>query len=108
MSESIYQLKLNNAIDAVFAKIAQRTETPNAAPAEPQTLAEARKASAQAEDRYQVAINKVFAALKAPESEPTLAAAEPQTRTEDLPADFLPLDQVRGGDHIEAQPAWTR
>ena len=106
MSESIYQLKLNNAIDAVFAKIAQRTETPNAAPAEPQTLAEARKASAESEARYRAAIDKVFAALNSPEPKPT--AAEPQSRTDDLPADFLPLDQVRGGDYVQAQPWWSR
>ena len=101
MSEAIYQLKLNASIDAVF----QCTATPNAAPAEPQTLAEARKASAESEARYQAAIDKVFAALN---SEPKPTAAEPPSRTDDLPADFLPLDQVRGGDYVQAQPWWSR
>ena len=103
--ESNTQLRLNNAIDAVFAKLAQRTETPNAAPVAPTTLAEARKALAESEARYQAAIDKVFAALN---SEPKPTAAEPPSRTDDLPADFLPLDQVRGGDYVQAQPWWSR
>ena len=104
MSESIYQLKLNNAIDAVFAKIAQRTETPNAAPSEPKTLAEARKALAESEARYQAAIDKVFAALKSPEPEPTSAASD----SEFTSADFLPKSQTRGGGYVETQPHWSR
>ena len=101
MSESIYQLKLNNAIDAVFAKIAQRTETPNASPAEPQTLAEARKASAESEARYRTAINKVFAALNSPEPKPA-------ANSEFISADFLPRAETQGGGYVEAQPHWSR
>ena len=108
MSESIYQLKLNASIDAVFAKLSQRTDSTHAIPSEPKTFAEAHASLAKSEARYRAAIDKVFAALKAPEPEPTLAAAEPQTSMENLPADFLPRDQTRGGDYVQAQPWWSR
>ena len=104
MSASIYQLKLNASIDAVF----QCTETPNAAPAEPQTLVEARKASAESGVQFQAAINKVFAALQAPDLTP--AASEPQPSAADLPADFQPKSAGRGSGRrlIEVQPHWSR
>lgn len=101
MSESNTQFTLDDAIDAVFAKIAQRAETSNVPPSETQTLAEARKASAEAEARYRTAINKVFAALKSPEPKPA-------ANSEFISADFLPRAETRDGHYVQAQPWWSR
>ena len=99
--ESNTQLRLNNAIDAVFAKLAQRTETPNTAPVEPTTLAEARKALAESEAQYRAAIDKVFAALNSPEPKPA-------ANSEFISADFLPRAETRDGHYVQAQPWWSR
>ena len=107
MSESISQGNLTAAIDAVFTKLAQRSEMSNAAPVEPKTLAEAHKALAESEARYQAAISKVFDALtlKSPEPSSKLMSADP-----DLPADFQPKSAGRGSGRrlIEVQPHWSR
>ena len=101
MSESNTQFTLDDAIDAVFAKLNATAETPDVISSETQTLAEVRKASAEAEAQYRAAIDKVFAALNSPEPKPA-------ANSEFISADFLPRAETRDGHYVQAQPWWSR
>ena len=97
--ESYPQSNLNAAIDRLFRAMQARNSGAKAKPVAPQP------ATVEPEQPLNDAIDDLFAKLRAMNQE---SASETQPDPEFIPADFLPKDETRGGDYVQAQPWWSR